>query len=96
MAPLSSSSSTADRLGGGAPSAFLMAALSFFLLEVFFLPDAFWRDGSTTSRSPGVVKEWPHLGHLTFLPSGTGLAGRNTDLQSGQVIREDAMFVRPE
>jgi hypothetical protein len=34
----------------------------------------------------------PHLGHLTFLPSGTGLAGFKTDLQSGHVIRDVAML----
>src|SRR5579884_1318515 len=98
MPPLSSSSSSSWKVaflgdGLGAPS-FLRGAFPFFI-GIFLAGPLVRGRSSSASTSPGVVNRLPHLGHLTFLPSGTGLAGRNTDLQSGQVIRA-AMVVRPE
>src|SRR5215469_14738391 len=94
MPPPSSSSSFSSWVGffgeGFGATAFLMAACPFLL-------DAFLRGrSSSSSTSPGAVNGVPHLGHLTLLPSGTGLEGLKTDLQSGQVIRVDAMIIRPD
>src|SRR5579885_1115245 len=37
----------------------------------------------------------PHLGQVTFLPSGSGFVGLRTFLHSGQISLETAIPVRP-
>ncbi len=70
------------------PGFFLMPVLLFrsSTLGLRGLSPTSSTTSKTSSTSPGVVNMLPHLGHLTFLPSGTGLAGLRTDLQSGQVM----------
>src|SRR5581483_8247331 len=52
------------------------------------------RCGDSPSSSSGAAKMVPHLGHLTFLPAVTGLAGRSTVSHSGQINLEAAMSLR--
>src|SRR5215469_16939487 len=84
MPPESSSSSSLPGRGRAGPlgGAFLAALGSGFL---------------AAAPAPGstAAKRVAHLGHLTFLPSGSGLAGRNTVAHLGQVNFVTGMTLRP-
>src|ERR1700722_8577415 len=58
----------------------------------FFFGGAFVGASSSSAAAANVV---PHLGHLTFLPTGIGVAVFNTALQSGHFKRETIMRVDP-
>src|ERR1700687_4258494 len=49
----------------------------------FFLGCSVW---ALAALGSPVVKDTPHLGHLTFLPAGTGVFELRTALQAGQVM----------
>src|SRR5262245_41274843 len=92
--PSSSSSTYFFLRAGFAPSAFLLPVLPFRPLALGLRGRS--STASTTSNvspstRPGVVNVLPHRGHLPRFPSGTGLIGFKTDLQSGHVIRGDAV-----